>query len=653
MNLDTPGGAPNSAMSIAYIREQMGIKDKPRSRYTTDTDSVEFYETLVEYYYRSRRNWTSGWRVCEDEYNMASERDERVYDMRQLEPSRAYSLVSTIESMVLANRPKFFVKGFTAKDQETKGPVLEDISNNEWQQNFRMVKETRLCARDCATYGFGVMLSSFEGDFDPEEIEDSAEAMREMTVTDSATAMGAAMLEAELAEIENAMGPEELEETYEGVSGIYRGKVVSRRVSPWSFLIDPDCTRIEDAKWVGRCIVSDLESVKADPTFENTADLSPNFTFEIDGRMRERDQQNYLDGTVPYDLVYLYEVFYRKPDGGWKMMVFAEGHKTPLRVVEDPYWIGCPYQVLQWNNNGESFFVQSDVQIALSEIVAERLLLSKVFDGYMREQMDTTFYDGSLGISEEELYAAGDPNVGKFVKISGTHQFQTLQAGFFKLPKDTKSPEALNVLAMIERSIQVSSGLGPNQFGQALKSGTTATEAAEVGTFSRSRGAHKFSAMEEFIASVAYARLGLMAQFYTASDIHRIAGQQAAAVWAECRWTRSDVQHGLNIIVEPGSTRQESEDLRTNQLITMLSMIMQNPAAQALFDVPALYRELFRRMGFHEGSKFLLMQDGQQFAQQAAQLNAMQIAAGMGPQGGGSPPSIPGGETGQQLAGGV
>lgn len=646
-SLVTPGGRPGGLASLAaQVRNLVGASDKP-SRRTFDRESVNFYDQIVEYYYRRRGAIDGGWRVCEEEYNRGKGVDERAYELQELAPSRAYSLVATVESMVLANRPKFFLEGYTAEDHEEYAPVLETALNNEWRNNFELVKETRLCVRDCAKYGFGVMLTSYEGDFDPEEMTETASSLRN---SDPILQAAADEAEAQLADMEASLSPEELETTYEDDDRVVRGRAISRRISPWEFLVDPDATCLQDAKWVGRVIVADIESVRNDPMLKNTEGIAPNSSFDMDGRFQHLKEYRNLDATIPYDFVFLYEIFIRDPVKGWKMKVMAEGHDKFLREMDMPYWIGQPYQVLRWNEDGESFFPQSDIQLVMTEIIAERLLLTKVFDGYSREHVDTTFYDDRLGISEEELYAAGDPSVGKYVGVNGGHLEgnMTLAQAFYKMPKDAKSPEALNVLAMIERSMQISSGLGPNQMGQALKSGTTATEAAEVGTFSRSRGAHKFSAVEEFIAGIAEQRLGIMAQFYSTTDMRRIVGAEMARTWAGMNWTKADVQHGLRVNVEPGSTRQETEEGRVNQMITMLGAIMQNPLAQTLFDIPEMYRELFRRMGFHEGSKFLIMEDGEEFAQQAAEYNALM---GGGGGGGGSAPSVPGGTPGQIAAG--
>lgn len=652
--IHTPGGTPGSLSNVPdQIRKMlgMGARDKPSRVY--DRTSAQFYHRLVEYFFQSRERWESCWRVAEQEYNVGKWRDERIYDVDELKPARAYSVVATIESMVLANRPKFFLSGFTATDTEGAVPVFEKALNNEWRDDFKLVGEMRLCVRDAAKYGVGVMMSSYDAEYEleTEEADESAEAIRQLHADDPVLSAAASEVESELAKQAMLEGPEALRETFEGDSRAVYNKVISRRISPWDFLIDPDCTSLDDAKWVGRIIVADLESVKADSMLKNTDGLKATGAMDKRGRFQNRDRNPNQDHLSPYELIHLYELFIRRPSGRWDLVLMAEGSDDFLRHEKDMYWIGCPYKALRWNQDGETFFCQSDLQLVLSEIVAERLLFTKVFDGYAREHSDTTFYSERLGISEEELNAAGDPITGKYVKVADSklRERMPLQNYFFKIPKDVKSPESINLLGMLERAMQVSAGLGPNQFGQALKSGTTATEAAEVGSYVKGRGANKFAAVEEFAALVAKDRMGLMAQFYDAADIGRLAGQDAADIWSTIDWTRADVQHGLSISVEPGSTRATSEEGRINQLTTFIATIMQNPAVTAMFDLPAMFLELFRLYGFHDGSKFLQTLDGNEAGNMIAEFQALTGATGGK---GGSPPAVPG-ATGAQAMGGA
>jgi len=579
--------------------------------------------------------------VVNSEYKVGKKVNQGIYNLEEIRPARAFTIVATIESMILADKPKFFLRGYTAIDEEDVAPIFENALNNEWMHDSSLLRESRLCARDCAKYGIGVMLTSFETDTFPDP--DEAKKTRDSLASDATLAAAAAEKKLTEAKQEAILTPEERIETFEADSRIYRETISSRHIPVDSFLFDPDASGPETAKWMGRIIVAELDAVKNDPNLTNTEGLVANVEISMDSNLVKLDDTDtrYRDYEQPYDLIILYELFIRRPGGLWDMVVIPQDQDIILREEKAPYWIGNPYKVLRWNEDGEEFVPQSDIQVVLSEILAERILMNKVFDGYSREHVDTTFYDARAGLSEEELHAAADPLVGKYVKVTGLQPNQNLSTIFWKLSKDAKSPEALNVLSMMERSIQLGVGLGPNQFGQALRSGTSATEAAEVGNFARSRGANKFAAMEEFISAVAGDRIGMTAQFYDTTNVQRTLGDEAAEVWATIEWTRADVQRGLQIIVEPGTTKRQSDELRANQIIQVLGIANQDPVLRSLLNMPEFFKELFKTMGFHEGSKFLLQQDGQEFGEMAARVDAAQILGGQSLRGG-SPASSPG-----------
>lgn len=647
----------------AALKKQFGVNEPdvkvPRG---TDPSDPAYFQNLVKYFFHQRDRdqraggWSEGWRFCDQEYTkgrLICQTSEAVGD---LEPARAYALVSTVESQVLGARPRFFVKGFSTDQEESLGPVIEQAVNNEWQQDSRMKKESRYTARDCSRVGIGVMLSSYEENPQPDSEKQTKEAEKRKRdlATDPVANAARVIEETSKAEFKVAAETPVLETTYEQDNRVVKGRVVSRRISPWDFLFDPTATSEEDLKWCGRIIAVDLDAVKENSDFKNTKDLKA--TARPDKLERESNRRNSnddkFDEQSPYNIVYLYEIFWRKPDGGWRMVTIAEGYDKFLRDIDNPYWIGNPYRVLRWNEDGEEFVPQSDVQIVTPEIQAERLLLTKVFDGYMREHVDLTMVDETMGLTEENLVGIGTNETGKFVTVNKPADNRRLADYFHKMPKDAKSPEAMNLLAMIERLFQVSSGLSPNQFGQALKSGTTATEAAEVGSSSRGRASHKFEAMEEFLAGVAQDRIGLMAQYYDTTDMLRIVDKKKAEAWAKYNWSKGDVCNGLGIIVEPGSTRKTTEEARVRNMIDLLGIITQDPVEGAKFNKTEMYNDLIRFMGIHDGTKYQFNQDGEEVGNQEAELRSLQggLAA---PGGGGSAPAPAAQGLPAQLAGGV
>ncbi len=594
-----------------------------------------WYERLVRYYLDRRGQHDSFWTQVERKYR--SKRYETMADadiLDRVEPGRVYGTVHKTESLVLNRRPKFHLKGFTAAVSDIEIPALERGLNNEWSEDMRLSREMKLCARDCTKFGWGIALTTYEADFDSDEQRKNAEDRREMQSRDPLYASAVAEINAEAAKTAAQDAPPEDVETFEQDSRVLRESISTRRVSPWHFLVDPDATCLEDAKWVGRIIVAELDAVKADPLLSNTENLTAtdvhSLGFMIDGDQRSK-YGSPGDKSTPYDLVTMYEIFERTPGGGWRMVVLARGHDEFLRIEENMYWVGCPYSLLRWNDDGEEIFAQSDFLPIWTQIVAEESLMTKAFDGYARDAEDKTFVDREAA-TEESLWASDQPDSGLKVLVE-VPQNKRLHDVIMPEPSKSKSwPDFMNFMGVIRTQIELGSGQGPNQQGQPLRSGTSASEAMEIANSARASVSHKQAAMEEFVASVAHQRLGLMAQFYDAEKMTRIAGEGAGNAWAGINWVPGDVQQGLRLLVHQGSMRPVNDDAEFQKVMQTFSAVNSDPILRANTNIPALQKKLFESL-WGADSELLVMEDDPQKVAEASALMGVQQA------GGGSPPA--------------
>lgn len=645
--VNTFGHGENTESLPSLLAKIKDHKSRRPSEMAMDRDRPDWYHQLIQYAKDRRSCHHPAWRLAQREYNIGKRVTEYVNE-ETLALGRIYSLVHITEGMLSEGRPKIFVEGFTAEDHEGVGEVFQTGLNNEWRRDFSLRRELKTCIRDTVKFGVGIMLTSFftDDETDDEEVE----GIRDEAAEDPILAEVLSVVEAEIGSQEALRTPEETQENFEGDSRVQNNRLVSRRIDPRLFYADPDAESIEDARFFFREIESDVAVVKADPLLKNTNNLQGCSKEHTTDSAFIKDKGNHQGVKSPYETVTLYEFFERMPGGKWRILVLAENHDAFLLKKEDPFWIGHPVAVLRWNEDGEEFYPQSDVSIVMPEVMAEKILFTKTFQGFNREQVDTTFIDEDAGITEEKLHELYDPEIGKIIKVSGVGN-RPISQMIYRLGKDQKSPEGLNLLGMIERGIQVTSGLGPNQFGQALKSGTTATEAAEVGGFARSRGGHKLSAVEEFVSRISYQRLGLMLQFYSAADVVRLVGKEAALKWARARKmiTRQDVRNGLSVIVDPGSMRPVSDEVRVSQLINFFGITNQDPIFRALVNPVEGLKELAKRLGFHEGSKLLNDPDPNVLAKVQAMVSASQVQGGGGQQG--SPPAPSSGTPTQQAQG--
>jgi hypothetical protein len=307
----------------------------------------------------------------------------------------------------------------------------------------------------------------------------------------------------------------------------------------------------------------------------------------------------------------LYEIFERRPNGRWRMVVVAPGHPEFLRQVDDIYWIGQPYSLCRWNEDGETIFAQSDLLPVWTSYIAEQILTTKVMQGFGRAAMGLTVFDKDLGITKETLEGFTNPEVGRYLGVENNSPGTPIASKFFTPPSPSNSPEALNLLGMMERMWQISSGLGPNQFGQALKSGTSASEANEIANIARARASHKFDGFESFVLDVARKRMGLMAQFYNRVRAKRIVGKELGAHWPDSGYSRRDVERGLRLMIHQGSMQPEDDNVRASQLSTVLQILATNPLLASVINVPKAMERLLYAMGFMRGDPIIVRKDAQ------------------------------------------
>lgn len=626
-----------------------------KKKMETSEGEAEEYRSLVRDFVEYRRNFDGFWTTVEEAYR------QRKYEptwtdkdaLAQLYPGRVYRIVHMTEASVFSNSLKFFLQGYNPRVGDSAVRVCEDLVNADWETESALTREIRLVARDASKYGIGWALTSFECDFEKERKEDTRPEARAMAVEDPTQAAALESLEAQMAVAEMA-GAEELRTpTFEMDSRVLRGDIVTRRISPWLVGFDPEATCAEDLRYIFRFIYAPLEAVKSYDLFENTEELEPTSRDEFLRAIgRTEDDNTVLKNFAKRgDRVLIIELFERNlTTGGWELNYVPWNGGKLLRRVESPYWFGHPFRACSWNFDGDSMLPQSDILPVYSEILAERLLLTKAIDGFAREQADTTIYDKRAIPSETNLYTPADPEIGKWIGVDVPTGLPGVGAVVAKLQKDSKSPEVLNFLSIIERSIMTSSGFSPNQLGQPLKSDTSAGEAQNIAAAASAAQAHKLGGMELFLSQVAFQRLALACQFYKPPRVAKILGSTASDVWATVQWTEADVQNGLRVAIRPGATQPVSDAVRAQQCMTVIQLVANSPIAPFLVKEPRLWEVLLRAIGFNRGSDVMVPLTDQQ----VEQLNQMILALKMG--GGGStgssaaPPSAPSSEAGAAQA---
>jgi len=600
--------------------------------------SVEWYRQWIEYFYEKRERVESFWAAVDEKYRNTkwedSSDDKLTFSNFGL--GRVPSETHLTEATVMTSRPEIQIKGFTGKITQELVPTAQQALNNEWYTIPRLVRETRLCVRDCKKYGLAFSMTTYD-QVDDTPTPEPGEG-KELDPTLDAQAD---VLSEQLAQQEAEMPNPEPLENFEADSRIVYNRANTRHISLWDMLVDPDAKNPEDVRIVGRRIIADLDMVKADKSLTNTRDLKASDISDIDQRHVNDEKKRHS----PYRFIELFELWERQPGGRWKKVLLARNGGGFLKPAkEDPSWMGHPFSALRWNEDGKTIFPQSDFLAQWGLMLAEETVANKALDGHLREQYDLTFVPRGMLSEENFQEIMGNGEIGYYVEYDegAVPGDADLRRKMFRPDVKPRSPETLNFLGMMARQLQQISGNGNNQLGSANKSGTTATEAAEIAGFARVRGSYKFAAVDEFVADIAHRRLAIMAQFYSKADIIRLVGETGQA-WPAGQFSRGDVKQGIHVIVVPGSMRPVNDDIRASYLMQLLQAFSQHPVLLARLGLDEWATRFARTQGIQDGDALVAPMSQEDHAKLVAQLAAAQSggAGGGGSAAGqGSPPGV-------------
>lgn len=620
---------PSDVTEVADIQfngqRTVGGGDRPMPKEERLPDG-EWYGKLVDYHLKRRAIHEGFWREVDQHVWDKRKEWEHIYGNAQqiglVKTGRIKAFVDQVVASVFIRDPAMSVREFNALMDSNMEIMVTQAMNNEWGKTNKLRRQARLVVKDTAKYGYGVMMTSFVG-----KAAVSATRQREnrRRFADGGIVAGLQdVVETELAVDAVMRGGDHAKVTSELDSDVMRRRVVSRRLSPFRFVCDPDAWGLPAARWMGREFTVHLDALKADPAYDQEAvkHVKPS-------KFTERDYARHFVGKAdddPYDRVMLYEIFERQADGRWRMVVFQKGSRTLLREKMDIYAIGAPYAMLRWDEDGEEMFAQPDVLNAWRLYLSETLLLTKMLQTDSRRMADLLFVDEAAGVTEEVIQAAIQGRNSGIIPVKKMGQ-KPANSMFFQPTTSSGSGETLQILQLMERGFQIASGLGPNQMSQALKSETSATEAEQIALQSQARGSHRVAAFEEFVSDVALQRLGLMCQFYGKEDIVRLVGPDMAQHWKSF-WTPADIRDGLEVQVTPGSTRPDSPAVRLQQLQSLVQGFSGHPILASIVDYPKFGELAERYIGVDPSDSIIIKRDSAEVSDAVAELGIQQLAGG-------------------------
>jgi hypothetical protein len=596
---------------------------------------AEPYQKLVRYF-REKDAEHAGYRKIVDERywpkKYGSGEDDGVNVQGALEPSLIYQVMHNSEARFLGAHPQFLLRGFTPLIDKEKVPTLERGLNNEWTHDRATVSQIAEAYREAFKHGWALAITTYDAEFEEKALAMARRKnrIRERTAENPMEgAIGEEIMNQAVAEASLAPTPT-TKPTFE-MSSLVRTDSINTRLVRYG-MIDPDCTGIDDAQWVGRTMYVRMDALRHDRRF------NPEVVEMVQPCRRTQEEGG--GQQAPYEVAEIHELFCQEFDGQgrarWKRVTFAEGCKYALESRWSPMWIGQPYSMLTWNTDGNSPFGMPQPLVFEDMYRALTGLMTKIMEGHVKNNQHTTFFRKDV-IAEQLLKAMAQGSPPRFVGVDLPDLSQRLGDLFYDPQRPSESPESLNTYALLKAEMERGLGMGANQQLQAMKSDTSAREVAEVAQNAAMAMSHVERAIETFVLSIARKRLGHMGQFYGKERMLRIAGYEAAAAWPEVGtpFTEGDVQAGMGLHIHKGSMRPRNDASDFQNALAYAQIVGANPYMSMNTNWIQLMRNLARSIAGVSGESFMVTTDEEAFQQMVAQFQAAQALQGGGVGGGG------------------
>lgn len=558
---------------------------------STDQDRADYYSAEIATSETMRRKHEPRWREAIRAYNNEEDRVDSI-ETAVLELSNdtmvrsglPYAMSKTTEAALVANYPAFITKAMRS-DAKERAKLARMVLKNKWNCDDRqyLLSKWVLCGRHT-----GLMISHmvYEGDWTDVEMKQKErqakiDARADMTSEEAMLDETAqALVDADMQEIEE--GQALIGETAN--HDVAPRNVGVEFVSPFDYVPDPEAKNlVNGVRWEFIRRRARLMDLRANKAYKNTDELRPNMATR-EGYMRARAEVPEAYQMVEYYIGYDYEDPEFKEDGGAMIVIVPDQHLILYR--EKNPWGRRPIAVGEWNadisdpDSEMSIYPQTDFDSWKDYWKAFQDIMFRAFRQLQKAPYSTIVLDETSEMTDEQIIAVL-ANSGPGVVRAALGEKPISQV-LMELQTKQVSPEYLNYLRFILEMIRIFEGLSANQLGGgALKSETSATEAAEIGNMSRARLDVKDRAVRRFVVATARNYLAAVFAFHEIPEIIEWVGEDVASE-IDADKAKLGSLMDISVSIEAGSMAPEGPQQKMAKLQTFLQALALDPMLQQL-----------------------------------------------------------------------
>jgi hypothetical protein len=375
----------------------------------------------------------------------------------------------------------------------------------------------------------------------------------------------------------------------QGEEYVKEDSIFSTRVSPYHFLVDPECTdclTFKDARWVAREIPIRYSDFKEDDWYENKDDVEASST-GYDEKITKSDDKvvnlidfagkNYSESDDAKRIT-LYEMWIKptpaqkrklKPgEPGGKVVVLSMSGKKAHKVIRWPYKIKWyPFRGLAFFVDNDEFYPISDIaqyEQQLDELSALRTAQLSYVKQFSKPKIliDKTMFD-----DEEEITKLNEDTSGPFIGVNGNPK----QEGVLVIGQSSAPNDLFMVDTKVKGDIDMVSGNTDMNRGMPVPGVDTATEATQIGGLGGLRYVEKKDEMADFYSDVARTIVQLVKQFWTTDTMVRRLGT-IQPEWSD-NFSAEDIQIEDDVEVDIGEMVPINEVIRKKQALEFLELV--------------------------------------------------------------------------------
>lgn len=567
-----------------------------------------------------------------------------------------YAAVMTTTAALTPNRANFNVDA-SRESARDKAVLSRVLLNNKWSSDERQWLQEK-AVNELQIFGYVVGFIGYETNY--QEWEKKLEAEQKRLEERAALSQEERFLdEAVDFELAAELGPDNSPKPLRGEAD-HTGRweeVYARIISPYDYVCDPDAENmVNGPRWEGRRIRMRLVDLQNNPRYKRAVRMKvkpTRFTRnggsgEVDSvRDRRRNSVTFKQASMPasHQIVEVYEIYdYTDPDfadQGGALISFVLGMDDLLERRVNPYG-RRPYVVEEVNGMHDDLFPQSDFNPWEDLWYAFQDIFYRFIRQLRKAPNTTLMIDQSAeGNNRDEIEGliSGDDGGIAWLDFAGKPAAQVIQ----ELRTAQVSGEYINALNFILQMIRITIGLGPNQLGGApLKSETSATEAAEIGRFTRSRLQLKENALNRFMNKMARNWLATLFRFVDLEDIQgMVESKLVDAASFDASRVNASTLADIDIEVEAGSMAADAMAQKIQKMQLLLQLLQSDPQLAVRLNREAEVAVANDILRLNTGEDMFLAEDSEGF-----QLNLALQQMLSGQRGTASPPRQPSGGNG-------